>query len=89
MAEALLGGAGDAVTGEDARLLLRYVSQHAIGDGKTNRVRVLIALARKAAGLRAPFLTVEGFCGCASRSSGACAAYVACPKGLKLACLLG
>lgn len=56
IAEALLSGAARAVSPEDARLVLRYVSRHAIGDGKTNRLRVLIALCHVALRRRAPLL---------------------------------
>jgi GT2 family glycosyltransferase len=55
-AEILLSGTPHTVSPEDMRLVLRYVSRYAIGDGKTNRVRVLIALSRMAARGRAPLL---------------------------------
>jgi GT2 family glycosyltransferase len=55
-AEKLLSNSPAEVSHEDARLLLGYVSRHAIGDGKTNRIRVLIALCHMAARRRAPLL---------------------------------
>jgi GT2 family glycosyltransferase len=46
MAEGLLDGPPPVLNKETTQLLLGYVSRHAIGDGKTNRVRLLIALSR-------------------------------------------
>lgn len=55
-AEALLEGERQMVSQGDARLLLRYLSKNSIGDGKTNRLRVLIALCDEAANRRAALL---------------------------------
>ena len=52
-AEALLEGEGETISEGDARLLLRYLSKNSIGDGKTHRLRVLIALCDEAANRRA------------------------------------
>jgi GT2 family glycosyltransferase len=51
-AEALLEGERRTVSESDARLLLRYLSNNAIGDGKNAHLRVLIALCHEAANRR-------------------------------------
>jgi GT2 family glycosyltransferase len=60
-AEALLAQRPQTVSLEDARLALRYVSRHAIGDGKTNRLRVLIALGGLARRSHAPLMMAKAF----------------------------
>ncbi len=60
-AEALLSDVPGELAWDDARLLISYVSRHSIGDGKSNALRVLIALCREAARRRAPLLLAKAF----------------------------
>lgn len=60
-AEALLSGASNKVTEDDARLLIDYVSHYSIGDGRSNAVRALIALSREAIRRGAPVMFARAF----------------------------
>lgn len=59
VAEALLSETPPELSVEEVRLVLRYVGRHAIGDGKTDGLRVLIALYHLATKRCAPILMAQ------------------------------
>lgn len=59
LAQRLLTDSSAHLERTEARLLLRYISRHSIGDGRTNRLRLAMIIFRKAVEWRAAFLLTE------------------------------